>query len=195
MERQQATMALYKKVGVSPLGGCLPMVLQMPILFAMFRFFPTSIELRQQSFLWAHDLSTYDAIFEWSANIPLISSTLGNHLSLFTLLMTVSTIISMKFNSQANVSNQQMPGMQTMMYIMPVMFMFILNRYSAGLTYYYFLANMITIGQNYLFKQFIDEEELLKKLESKKAKPKKKSKFQQRMEEMAKKQGYKPSKR
>lgn len=195
MERQQATMALYKKVGVSPLGGCLPMVLQMPILFAMFRFFPTSIELRQQSFLWAHDLSTYDAIIEWSANIPLISNMLGNHLSLFTLLMTVSTIISMKFNSQANVSNQQMPGMQTMMYIMPVMFMFILNKYSAGLTYYYFLANMITIGQNYLFKQFIDEEELLKKLESKKAKTKKKSKFQKRMEEMAKKQGYKPSKR
>lgn len=195
MERQQATMALYKKVGVSPLGGCLPMILQMPILFAMFRFFPTSIELRQQSFLWAHDLSTYDAILEWSANIPIISGTLGNHLSLFTLLMTVSTIISMKFNSQTNVSNQQMPGMQTMMYIMPVMFMFILNKYSAGLTYYYFLANMITIGQNYLFKQFIDEEELLRKLESKKAKPKKKSKFQQRMEEMAKKQGYKPSKR
>jgi YidC/Oxa1 family membrane protein insertase len=195
MERQQATMALYKKVGVSPLGGCLPMLLQMPILFAMFRFFPTSIELRQQSFLWAHDLSTYDAIIEWQAHIPLISNVLGNHLSLFTLLMTVSTIISMKFNSQANVSNQQMPGMQTMMYIMPVMFMFILNKYSSGLTYYYFLANMITIGQNYLFKQFIDEDELLKKLESKKTKTKKKSKFQQRMEEMAKKQGYKPSKR
>jgi YidC/Oxa1 family membrane protein insertase len=195
MERQQATMALYKKVGVSPLGGCLPMLLQMPILFAMFRFFPTSIELRQQSFLWAHDLSTYDAIIEWQATIPLISNILGNHLSLFTLLMTVSTIISMKFNSQANMSNQQMPGMQTMMYIMPVMFMFILNKYSAGLTYYYFLANMITIGQNYLFKQFIDEDELLKKLESKKGKPKKKSNFQKRMEDMAKKQGYKPSKR
>ena len=195
MERQQATMALYKKVGVSPLGGCLPMILQMPILFAMFRFFPTSIELRQQSFLWAHDLSTYDAIIEWQATIPFISNIMGNHLSLFTLLMTISTIISMKFNSQANMSNQQMPGMQTMMYIMPVMFMFILNKYSAGLTYYYFLANMITIGQNYLFKQFIDEDELLKKLESKKGKPKKKSKFQQRMEDMAKKQGYKPSKR
>ena len=171
------------------------MILQMPILFAMFRFFPTSIELRQQSFLWAHDLSTYDAIIEWQATIPFISNIMGNHLSLFTLLMTISTIISMKFNSQANMSNQQMPGMQTMMYIMPVMFMFILNKYSAGLTYYYFLANMITIGQNYLFKQFIDEDELLKKLESKKGKPKKKSKFQQRMEDMAKKQGYKPSKR
>ena len=190
MERQQATMALYKKVGVSPLGGCLPMLLQMPILFAMFRFFPTSIELRQQGFLWAHDLSTYDAIFEWNKYIPFISNTFGNHLSLFTLLMTVSTIISMRFNNQANASNQQMPGMQSMMYIMPVMFMFILNKFSAGLTYYYFLANIITIAQNLLFKQFIDEEELLSKLESKKTKTKKKSKFQQRMEAMAKQQGY-----
>lgn len=190
MERQQATMALYKKVGVSPMGGCLPMLLQMPILFAMFRFFPTSIELRQQGFLWAHDLSTYDAIFEWSRYIPFISNTFGNHLSLFTLLMTVSTIISMKFTNQTNVSNQQMPGMQSMMYVMPVMFMFILNKFSAGLTYYYFLTNIITIAQNLLFKQFVDEEELLNKLESKKAKPKKKSKFQQRMENMAKQRGY-----
>ena len=166
------------------------MLLQMPILFAMFRFFPTSIELRQQGFLWAHDLSTYDAIFEWNKYIPFISNTFGNHLSLFTLLMTVSTIISMRFNNQANASNQQMPGMQSMMYIMPVMFMFILNKFSAGLTYYYFLANIITIAQNLLFKQFIDEEELLSKLESKKTKTKKKSKFQQRMEAMAKQQGY-----
>jgi YidC/Oxa1 family membrane protein insertase len=195
MERQQATMALYQKVGVSPLGGCLPMLLQMPILFAMFRFFPTSIELRQQGFLWAHDLSTYDSIVEWSANIPFISSTFGNHLSLFTLLMTVSTILSMKLSGQTNMSNQQMPGMQTMMYIMPVMFMFILNKFSAGLTYYYFLTNVITIGQNYLFKSFINEEELLKKLESKKAKPRKKSKFAQRMEELAKQQGYKSAKK
>lgn len=193
MERQQATMALYKKVGVSPLGGCLPMLLQMPILFAMFRFFPTSIELRQESFLWATDLSTYDAIIEWHRYIPLISNTFGNHLSLFTLLMTVSTILSMKLSGQTNMSNQQMPGMQTMMYIMPVMFMFMLNKFSAGLTYYYFLTNVFTIGQNYLFKAFINEEELLKKLESKKVKPKKKSKFVLRMEELAKQQqqGYK----
>jgi YidC/Oxa1 family membrane protein insertase len=195
MERQQATMALYKKVGVSPLGGCLPMILQMPILFAMFRFFPTSIELRQQSFLWAHDLSTYDSVLEWDAVIPILSNTFGNHLSLFTLLMTVSTILSMKFNNQTAASNQQMPGMKSMMYVMPVMFMFILNKFSAGLTYYYFLANLITFGQNFLFKQFIDEDELLQKLESKKAKPKKKSNFQKRMEEMAKQQGQKPKKR
>jgi YidC/Oxa1 family membrane protein insertase len=195
MERQQATMALYKKVGVSPLGGCLPMLLQMPILFAMFRFFPTSIELRQQSFLWATDLSTYDAFIEWHRNIPIISSIFGNHLSLFTLLMTLSTIVSMQMSGQTNMSNQQMPGMKGMMYIMPVMFMFILNKFSAALTYYYFLANVITIGQNYLFKQFIDEEELLKKLESRKAKPQKKSKFTQRLEELAKQQGYRTPKK
>jgi YidC/Oxa1 family membrane protein insertase len=195
MERQQATMALYKKVGVSPLGGCLPMLLQMPILFAMFRFFPTSIELRHQGFLWAHDLSTYDSIVEWSRYIPFVTNSLGNHISLFTILMTASTILSMKLSGQTNMSNQQMPGMQTMMYIMPVMFMFILNKFSAGLTYYYFLTNVITIGQNYLFKQFINEEDLLKKLESKKAKPRKKSKFALRMEELAKQQGYKPAKR
>jgi len=195
MERQQATMALYKKVGVSPLGGCLPMILQMPILFAMFRFFPTSIELRQQGFLWAHDLSTYDSILEWDATIPFISNTFGNHLSLFTLLMTISTILSMKFNSQTAASNQQMPGMKSMMYVMPIMFMFILNKFSAGLTYYYFLANIITFAQNLLFKQFVDEDELLQKLESRKSKPKKKSKFQQRMEQMAKQQGQKPIRR
>jgi YidC/Oxa1 family membrane protein insertase len=188
VEKQQATMALYKKAGVSPMGGCLPMLLQFPILFAMFRFFPTSIELRQQGFLWAKDLSTYDAIITWQHAIPV----LGNHISLFTLLMTVSTIISMKMSDTS--SSQQIPGMKGMMYIMPVMFMFMLNNFSAGLTYYYFLANMITIGQNYLFKQFVDEKEILRKIEEKKSKTVKKSKFQQRLEDMAKQQGYrKPS--
>jgi len=188
LERQQATMALYKKAGVSPLGGCLPMVLQFPILFAMFRFFPTSIELRQEGFLWATDLSTYDSILSWDQYIPLLSTIYGNHISLFTILMTVSTIISMKM-SDTTMSSQQMPGMKTMMYIMPVMFMFVLNKFSAGLTYYYFLANVITIGQNYLFKQFVDEKEILRKIEQKKAKPVKKSKFQQRIEEMTKQSG------
>ena len=187
MERQQATMALYKKVGVSPLGGCLPMVLQFPILFAMFRFFPTSIELRQEKFLWAHDLSTYDSILDLPFTIPMY----GDHVSLFTILMTVTTILSMKMNSQAT-TDSSMPGMKTMMYIMPVMFMLILNSFSAGLTYYYFLANVITLGQNYIFKFFVDEEELLRKLNTKKAKaPAGKSKFQQRLEDMAKKKGYK----
>jgi len=183
VEKQQATMALYKKAGVSPMGGCLPMLLQFPILFAMFRFFPTSIELRQQVFLWAKDLSTYDAIITWQQAI------LGfDHISLFTVLMTVSTIVSMKMSDTS--SSQQIPGMKGMMYIMPVVFMFMLNNFSAGLTYYYFLANMITIGQNYLFKQFVDEKEILRKIEEKKSKTVKKSKFQQRLEDMAKQQGY-----
>jgi len=193
VERQQATMALYKKAGVSPMGGCLPMLLQFPILFAMFRFFPTSIELRQQAFLWAKDLSTYDAVITWATPIPIV----GDHISLFNVLMTIATVLSMKLSDTSS-STQQMPGMKSMMYIMPVMFMFMLNNFSAGLTYYYFLANVITIAQNYLFKGFVDEEEILKKMEANKAKPVRKSKFQKRLEEMAKQGGYrnaKPAKR
>ncbi len=190
VERQQATMALYKKAGVSPMGGCLPMLLQFPILFAMFRFFPTSIELRQEAFLWAKDLSTFDPILTWSHSIPL----LGDHLSLFNLLMTISTIVSMKM-SDTSASTQQMPGMKTMMYIMPVMFLFMLNNLPSGLTYYYFLANMITIGQNYLFKQMVDEKEILRKIEEKKTKPVKKSNFQKRLEEMSKQAKQKPARK
>ena len=190
MKKQQATMALYKRVGVSPMGGCLPMILQMPILFAMFRFFPTSIELRQQSFLWATDLSTYDSILRLPFTIPMY----GDHVSLFTLLMTISTILTMKINSPSQ-SSGQIPGMKGMMYIMPVMFMVILNNYSAGLTYYYFLANLITFGQNMIAKRFIDDEEILKKLEASKKKPVKKSKWQQRLEVAAKSKGYKSPKR
>jgi YidC/Oxa1 family membrane protein insertase len=195
MERQQATMALYKKAGVNPLGGCLPMLLQFPILIAMYKFFPSSIELRQHGFLWAHDLSTYDSIFSWHTQIPLLSTFYGNHISLFTILMTVTTIISMKTSQQTSSMDSQMPGMKTMMYIMPVMFMFFLNNFSAGLTYYYFLANVITIGQNEIFKRMIDEEKLLKKIHANKAKVQKKSKFQERLEKMAKERGYKPAKR
>jgi YidC/Oxa1 family membrane protein insertase len=192
MERQQATMALYKKAGVSPMGGCLPMLLQMPILIAMFRFFPSSIELRQQKFLWAHDLSTYDSILDLPFNIPMY----GDHVSLFTLLMTASTLLTMRLSSQTTASSQQMPGMKGMMYIMPIMFMFILNNFSAALTYYYFLANILTFGQNYLFKQFVDEESLHRKMmENKKKAPNKKSGFQKRLEDMAKKRGYRSLKR
>ena len=193
MERQQATMALYKKAGVSPLGGCLPMVLQMPILIAMFRFFPTSIELRQESFLWAHDLSTYDSILDLPFTIPMY----GDHVSLFTLLMTASTILTMKISSQANMSQSQMPGMKSMMYIMPVMFMFMLNSWSSALTYYYFLANIITFGQNQISKRFVDEDALRKKLHSnqKKSSVKKQSKFQKRLQDMAKQRGYNPPKK
>ncbi len=189
MEKQQATMALYRKAGASPFGGCLPQLLQFPILYAMFRFFPSSIELRQQSFLWAKDLSTYDSIMHLPFSLPL---GFGDHVSLFTILMTVSTIITMKVSSQTTASSQQMPGMKGMMYIMPVMFMFILNSFSAALTYYYFLANMITFGQNWLFKQFIDEDELHRKMQERQAKKKNKSGFQARMEKMARERGYKP---
>jgi len=184
MKKQQATMELYKKAGVSPMGGCLPMLLQMPILFAMFRFFPTSIELRQQSFLWAKDLSTYDSIFNLPFTIPMY----GDHVSLFTLLMTVSTIISTKITSPAG-GQEQMPGMKTMMYMMPVMFMLILNNFSAGLTYYYFLANVITIIQTQVSRRFVNEPEILKKIEENKKKPVKKSKWAMRLEAASKASG------
>ncbi len=190
MKKQQATMALYKRAGVSPMGGCLPMILQLPILYAMFRFFPTSIELRQQSFLWAHDLSTYDSILHLPFTIPMY----GDHVSLFTILMTVSTIVTMKINSPSG-SSSQMPGMKGMMYIMPVTFMLFLNNFSAALNYYYFLANLITFGQNMLAKSFVKEEEILKKLKESKNAPVKKSKWQQRLEEAAKAKGYRPPKK
>ncbi len=191
MKKQQATMALYKRAGVSPMGGCLPMILQMPILFAMFRFFPASIELRQQKFLWADDLSTYDSIFDLPFNIPMY----GDHISLFTLLMTVSTIVTMKINSPSASGSSQMPGMKGMMYIMPIMFMLILNNFSAGLTYYYFLANLITFGQNLITKQFLDEGAILKRMEENKKKPQKKSKWQQRLEAAAKQRGVQPKRK
>lgn len=190
MKKQQATMALYKKAGVNPLGGCLPMLFQMPILFAMFRFFPASIELRQKAFLWAEDLSTYDSILDLPFTIPMY----GDHVSLFTLLMTVSTILTMKINSPTG-GQDQMPGMKMMMYIMPVMFMLILNNFSAGLTYYYFLANIITFLQNLLSKRFIDEEKILKKINENSGKPAKKSNWQKRLEDAAKKRGYNPAKK
>ncbi len=183
MKKQQATMDLYKKAGANPLGGCLPMLLQMPILYAMFRFFPTSIELRQQKFLWADDLSTYDSILNLPFEIPFY----GDHVSLFTLLMTVTTVLSMRINNQTQ-STSAMPGMKTMMYIMPVMFMFFLNNFSAALTYYYFLANVITLGQNLLFRRFVDEDKILRRINARKAKPRKKSRWQARLEEMTKQQ-------
>ncbi len=194
MKKQQAVMALYKKAGVNPMSGCIPMLLQMPILFALFKFFPAAIELRQQSFLWADDLSTYDAIYSWSAQIPLLSTFYGNHISLFTLLMTVSTIFYTRLNNQMMSSSQQLPGMQTMMYLMPIMFLGFFNNYSAGLSYYYFLANMMTFGQMYLMRRFVNENAIHAQLQENKKKPVKVSKFQQRLEEMAKQKGYNPKK-
>ena len=187
MEKQQATMALYKKAGVNPMGGCLPMLFQFPILIAMFFFFPTSIELRQESFLWAHDLSTYDSILNLPFKIPFY----GDHVSLFCLLMTITTIISTHLNSQTQ-NTSAMPGMKTMMYMMPVMFLFILNSYSAGLSYYYFLANVITIGQMYIFRKMTDEDKIRAQIQMNKKKPAKaKSGFQKKLEEMAKQRGMK----
>ena len=183
LKAQQEVMALYKKTGVSPLGGCLPMLLQMPILFAMFRFFPASIELRQKSFLWADDLSSYDSIMSLPFEIPFY----GDHVSLFTLLMTISTIIYTRMNSQ--MSGPQMAQMKWIMYLMPIMFLGFFNNYAAGLSYYYFLANMITFGQQFVMRKFfIDENAIIAQIENNKKKPVKKSKFQKRLEEMARKQ-------
>lgn len=180
MEKQQATMALYNKVGVNPMSGCFPLLLQMPILIALFQFFPNAIELRQQSFLWANDLSTYDAIIEWGTHIPLI----GSHLSLFCILMTITNIIYTKFNMEmTNTGQQQMPGMKWMMYLMPLVFLFVLNDYPSGLTYYYFLSLLMTILLTIAFRYMIDEKKVLARLEANKAKPKKKSGFMARLEE------------
>ncbi|MBS2100057.1 membrane protein insertase YidC [Carboxylicivirga linearis] len=188
MERQQATMALYRKAGVNPMGGCLPMLFQMPILFAMFQFFPASIELRGESFLWATDLSSYDAIISWTGDIPLITKFYGNHISLFTLLMAATNIVYTYINQEMTQSSQQMPGMKGMMYMMPVMFLVFFNNYAAGLSYYYFISTLITIGQTLLIRRFVDEKALLAKLKANQKKPSKKSSFQKRLEDMQKQQ-------
>ena len=163
MDRQRATMELYSNAGVNPMSGCLPLLLQMPILLAMFAFFPSSIELRQQPFLWADDLSSYDAIFTWDAYIPLITPYFGNHISLFCLLMTITNILYTKINMDSTGGGQQMPGMKLMMYLMPLMFLFIFNNYASGLSYYYFVSLLITIIQTYIFRKCINEEKVLAK--------------------------------
>lgn len=169
-ERQQATMALYSKAGVSPMAGCLPMLFQFPVLMAMFWFFPTAIELRGQSLFWADDLSTYDAIVSWNTHIPLISNTFGNHISLFCLLMTVTNILYTYLNMQTQSGGSEMKMMKWMMYLMPIFFMFVFNDYAAGLSYYYFISLLITIIQTYIFRWSIDDEKLLRQMEAKQAK-------------------------
>ena len=183
MAKQQAQMSLYKKTGVNPMGGCLPLFFQMPILIALFQFFPSSIELRQQPFLWAEDLSTYDSVFDFGFNIPLY----GDHISLFALLMTAITLLQMMYSNQMTPSNTQMPQMKYIMYFMPVVFLFVMNNYSAALSYYYFLANLITFGQQALIRRSMDDDKLYAMLQANKKKPVKKSKFQQRLEDMARK--------
>ena len=182
MKVQQETMGLYRKAGVNPMGGCLPMLFQFPILIAMFRFFPASIELRQESFLWADDLSSYDSIYNLGFEIPFY----GDHVSLFTLLMTISTLLYTRMNSQ--MATGQMAQMKWMMYLMPVMFLGFFNNYAAGLSYYYFLANMFTFSQMYFMKKLVNEDAILAQLEANKKKPKKKSKFQKKLEDMQRKQ-------
>jgi YidC/Oxa1 family membrane protein insertase len=189
MKKQQATMDLYKRAGVNPMAGCVPLLLQMPILIAMFRFFPSSIELRQQAFLWAKDLSSYDSIYTFPGGFSL--PWYGDHISLFALLMTVSSVLYTRINDQMmGSSQQQMPGMKVMMYMMPVMFLFWFNDYSSGLSYYYLLANLLTFAQVYIIRGTIDEKKLHAQIEANKKKPVKKTGFQKRLEDMAKQRGY-----
>ena len=184
MKRQTETMILYRSAGASPMSGCLPMLLQMPFLIALYMYFPTSILLRGQSFLWAEDLSTYDAIISWDFNIPLISSFLGNHLSLFCVLMTVTNVIYTRYTmSQSPSSAEGMAGMKMMPYIMSIMFFFIFNQNASALSYYYFVSTLITILQYLAFRWTLNEEKLLHELEENKKKPRKKSKWMQRLEE------------
>lgn len=187
LKKQQATMALYKSAGVSPMGGCLPMLIQMPILIAMFRFFPSSIELRGQSFLWASDLSSYDSILQLPFNIPFY----GSHVSLFTLLMAASLFVSSKitYAQQSAMQTNAMPGMKFMMlYMMPVMLLLWFNNYASGLSYYYLLANLITIGQTFAFRYIVNDDKLHARMKAAAVKPVKKSKWALKLEEMQKMQ-------
>ena len=181
MKKQQAMMELYRKAGVSPAGGCLPMLLQMPILFAMFRFFPASIELRQQKFLWADDLSAYDSIVDFGVNVPL----LGDHLSLFALLMAASMFVYSKMTASQMSDDPNMAGMKFMsLYLMPIMMFFICNNLSSGLSYYYLLSNLITMGMTwYIRKYVVTEDKVRADMMLNASKPQKKSKWQMRLEE------------
>jgi YidC/Oxa1 family membrane protein insertase len=181
-------MKLYRTAGVNPLGGCLPMLLQMPILFAMYYFFPSSIELRQKSFLWAQDLSTYDSILSWNTHIPLLSSVYGNHISLFTLLMTASSLFLALYNKNMT-QGQDNPMMKYLPYIFPIMLLGVFNRMAAALTFYYFFSNLLSILQQFIIQKFIiDEQKIHAQIQEKRSKPAAPSKWQQRMEEIQRQQ-------
>lgn len=187
MKKQQATMALYRQTGVNPLSGCIPLLIQMPILFALFRFFPATFDLRQKSFLWAEDLSTYDSVLDLPFNIPFY----GDHVSLFTLMMAVSMIFYTKANSQmtsgAGMDGMMASQMKIMTYMMPIMMLFFFNSYAAGLSLYYLIANLITIGQQYAIKKwFIDEDKIHAQIQANKTKKKKKSGFAAKLEQRMK---------
>jgi YidC/Oxa1 family membrane protein insertase len=190
MARQQKTMELYRQVGINPMSGCLPVLLQMPFMVALFMFFPSAIILRQQSFLWAPDLSTYDAVIHWDTYIPFVSDYFGNHISIFCLLMTIANVAYSKYSmEQAGTGQEQMPGMKMMIYIMPVFMLVLLNSFPAGLNYYYFISMLISVLQTLLFRRFLNEEALLAKLEANKKNPQKqKSGFMVRLEEAQRKQ-------
>ena len=190
MKKQQEMMSIYSKYGVSPMGGCLPMLLQMPIWMALFMFVPTAIELRQQSFLWADDLSTYDDLISWGFNVPL----LGSHLSLFCLLMTVANLVFTKYNmdqQKGTMTDQsQMKMMKWMMYLMPVFFIFVLNNYASGLNYYYFLSSLTSILIMIILRRVVKDDKILAKLNeyATTAKPEKKGGIMARLGEMQRKQ-------
>lgn len=184
MDKQKAMMNLYRKAGISPMSGCIPVLLQFPILLAMFRFFPASIELRQQPFLWAEDLSSYDSILNLPFKIPFY----GDHVSLFALLMAITNLFYTRMTMKQQANSNQMPGMKFMMYFMPVMLLFFLNGYSSALNYYYILSTLITFLQMFIIRKMIDDQKVLARLEENKKKPIKKSKFQKRLEEMARQQ-------
>ncbi len=188
MKKQQEVMGLYSQYGVSPMGGCLPMLIQFPILMALFMFVPSAIELRQQSFLWADDLSTYDAFINFPFHIPF----LGSHLSLFCLLMTVTNILNTKYmmQQQDTGANPQMAAMKWMSYLMPIMFLFILNDYPSGLNYYYFISTLVSVVTTLIMRKTTNEEALLAQLEANKKDPKKMKKtgFAARLEAMQKQQ-------
>lgn len=186
MKKQQEQMALYRKAGVNPLSGCFPLLLQFPILIALFAFLPAAIELRQANFLWADDLSTFDTVWNFGY-VPFINWAYGDHVSLFALLMFVSTLVYTYMNSSMMPQqNNQMPGMKFMMYFMPVIFLAVMNDYAAGLSWYYFLANMFTFLQNWIMKKIISDEKIRAVLESNMKKPVKVSNFQKRLADMAK---------
>ncbi len=189
MKKQQEVMSLYRQTGVNPLAGCIPVLIQMPFLYAMFRFFPASIELRHQAFLWADDLSSYDSILNLGFNIPMY----GSHVSLFTILMCASTFFYTRMNNTNMPAPQPgMPDMRIIMNIFPFMMLFFFNSFSSGLSYYYLAANLVTMAQTVIIrKYFVDEKKILETIEHNKKKPASKSKFQKKMEDMAKKRGIK----
>jgi YidC/Oxa1 family membrane protein insertase len=197
MKKQQEVMQLYSKAGVNPFAGCIPMLLQMPILYAMFMFFPSSIELRGQRFLWAEDLSTYDSVITWDGDIWLVSSIYGNHVSLFVVLMCISMFFYTKYNMDATAmggggNSMQAQQIKIMSYIMPFFLLVFLNKFSAGLSYYYLCANVTTMLQAWIIKKyFINEAAIHAKVQENRTKPKKKGGFQARLEEMTKQQRLK----